>query len=225
MDPTKPEAWKVRDTISGLPYGIIGFALSFFIVAQAITGEVPSHQLINWIEDLPPFLQAGTTMLMTAVLVNSINDLPSAATVSPILAQAGNQLITQSAISALNIGCYLTPIGALAGIIFFHMAKEDTLQHLEQAPGPMTLMKLGTVHFTAATLATCAIIPGYNTAVSLMQQGTLPDGITPREATTVICVGAAAFITICSALAAALCTSLHNTGPTNPSENSTAPNP
>ena len=152
MNRSRPEVREIRDTVSDLPYGIIGFALSFFIVAQAIAGEIPSAQLIGWLSSIPPYLQAGSTMLLTAALVNSINDLPSAAIVSPILAQTRNGLITQSALSALNIGCYLTPIGALAGIIFFHMIREDARGNREDTPGPATLMKLGGIHFTAATL-------------------------------------------------------------------------
>ena len=92
------------------------------------------------------------------------------------------------------------------------MLREDAGGDREDTPGPADLMKLGSIHFTAATLATCAVIPGYNTAVSLMAQGAPPGGMTVQEAAMSICIGAAALLTVCSALAAALRVSLRQTG-------------
>ena len=72
------------------------------------------------------------------------------------------------------------------------MLRQDAGGDREDTPGPADLMKLGSIHFTAATLATCAVIPGYNTAVSLMAQGALPGGMTVQETAMSICIGAAA---------------------------------
>ena len=95
-----------------------------------------------------PLLAGPTIVLGTGVIVNTLNDLPSAALIGQSLQQilVENQTagtadvahrytatlglqdeaattvrttILQAVLVGLNIGCYVTPVGALAGIIWF----------------------------------------------------------------------------------------------------------
>ena len=168
---SSPSPSQLQETAADIPYGIIGFAISFFLVAFALADEISAESLVLWIESLPPYLHTSLTMLLTAALVNSINDLPSAATISVLLKHANDPLTVQAALSALNIGCYLTPIGALAGIMFFHIIRQHTEDDPSNSrtgiPTPLDLVRWGGIHFAAVTLITSALMPAYHTAVNL----------------------------------------------------------
>ena len=161
----------LMDTASGIPHGIIGFAIGFFVVAMALRNEVPVEALVNWIEELPPAWQVATTMLATAGLVNTINDLPAAALVGHLLAQSDSPLVTQSALASLNVSCYLLPTGAHAGIIFFHLMRQQELRHGTIVPRPLNLLWYGGIHFIAVSAALCAVMPGYHEALSVLTDG------------------------------------------------------
>ena len=199
-----PSAQEVADVLANLPLCIIGFAISFFMVAFALAGEIPVEAFIAWLNGLPYFLQTAVTMLLTSALVNTINDLPSAATISLLLTEADNTLITQASLSALNIGCYLTPIGALAGIIFFHMLRKDAERLGTGMPTPLHLLRIGGINFIVVTLVTCTTIPGYHAAVSLAQRGVLPTAMAETEAAISISIGATVLIAVLSILAVLL---------------------
>ena len=192
----KPAWSPVAEIVARIPYGIIGFAVSFFMVAFALIDAIPKEAIIKWLNTLPMALQIAVTMIATAGLVNSINDLPTAATVSILLTQADNRLFTQAALTALNAGCYLTPIGALAGIIFFHMLRQESARYATPVPKPMDLMKYGAINFIVVTLMMCFIIPGYNSAWSLLVDGTPPPGVNLTVAWVYIAVAGCVFATI-----------------------------
>ena len=167
----RPRVAPFMDTVSGIPYGIIGFAIGFLVVALAIRNEVPVEALVNWIEELPSAWQMATTMLATAGLVNMINDLPAAALVGHLLAQSDSPLVTQSALAALNVSCYMLPTGALAGIIFFHIMRQQKLRHGMIVPRPVDLLWYGDIHFIAVCAALCAVMPGHHMAFSALATG------------------------------------------------------
>ena len=196
----RPTLRPVTDVIAGIPYGIIGFAISFFMVAFALVEAIPTEAIIRWLNTLPMAFQIAVTMLATAGLVNSINDLPAAATVSILLEQADNPLFIQSSLTALNIGCYLTPIGALAGIIFFHMLRQGSARYAMQVPKAVDLMKYGAVNFVSVTIMMCLILPGYNSARSLVIDGALPVGVNPTPAVVYIAVAICVFVAVVIAL-------------------------
>ena len=166
---TMPSGIKIRDprlapvlqTVSGMPYGITGFAASFFVVAFALVDQIPVGNIINYLNELPMAVGVSLTVLVTAAMVNTINDLPAAVALSAFLTEARSPVLMQASLLALNIGCYLTPIGALAGIMFFHMLRQDAECSGMRMPNPIDLIRLGGIHFVAVALMTCATLPGF----------------------------------------------------------------
>jgi arsenical pump membrane protein len=127
----------VRDVtrqIKSLPYAVFFFGMTFFI----FSAQMVRLGFVSKI--LPPFIHAHVmndlvggsigTIMATGFLVNTINDLPASAFLTDLFQHidaAGGMhiymriILMQSVLVGLNIGCYVTPIGALAGLLFFNI--------------------------------------------------------------------------------------------------------
>lgn len=145
-------------TIFGLPYGIIFFAIAFFVFAAKIAASPGIQSVVTQTME-----SASTNMLLagpaatvaSGLLVNLLNDLPAAALIGELfqghiqLSSTDGTLATTSLILAqsfligLNIGCYLTPVGALAGLIWFSQMKS---QERRQREVHEVRLKAGLVH-------------------------------------------------------------------------------
>ena len=80
-----------------------------------------------------------------------------------------NEIIVQS-----SLGCYLIPIGALAGIIWFHMVRRDGTRYGMLVPRPVNLFWHGGLHFVICTVALCATLPGSHILWALIITGEKP---------------------------------------------------
>jgi len=129
----------IREVLQFLPYSIFFFGIVFFtfsaelarldIVQQNILPFVRAH-LLNDV------VHASFGMLgISALLVNTMNDLPASAFLADILHHINasdaplneylKMVVEQAILVGLNIGCYLTPIGALAGIMWFNIIHRE----------------------------------------------------------------------------------------------------
>ena len=80
-----------------------------------------------------------------------------------------DEIIVQS-----SLGCYLTPIGALAGIMWFHMVRRDGTRYGMLVPRPVNLFWHGGLHFVICTVALCATLPGSHILWALITTGEKP---------------------------------------------------
>ncbi|QKQ98287.1 hypothetical protein GKQ38_02020 [Candidatus Nanohaloarchaea archaeon] len=155
----------IREPLQNLPYGIFFFGMTFFIFAEqfARTGFVNT--------DLVPFLQnlfhgnhaitSFTGVFASGITVNLFLDLPSAAIIAEILPKlelgtVTEHILTQATLVGLNIGTYLTSIGALAGLIWFDEIRLQRTKEESQTPGleeemifpdRIDLLRYGLLHF------------------------------------------------------------------------------
>ena len=155
----------VRKPLGNLPYGIFFFGMTFFIFAEQFsrTGFVNT--------ELVPFLQnffQGNTLgtvftgiFGSGVMVNMFLDLPSAAIIGQILPKLelgfiAEKILTQASLVGLNIGTYVTSIGALAGLIWFEEIRVQRNKEEEKIPDfdaemvfpdRVDLLRYGTTHF------------------------------------------------------------------------------
>lgn len=157
----------VKKPLGNLPYGIFFFGMTFFIFAEQFsrTGFVNSELvpfLHNFFES-SPLKTILTGVFGSGVLVNIFNDLPASALVSQTLPKLElsfltEKILTQASLIGLNIGTYVTEIGALAGLIWF---EEMRLQRREQStsseileqmsfPDRIDLVRYGLLHFLFA---------------------------------------------------------------------------
>ena len=157
-----------RECLSSLPLSIVPFALVFFAIADAVVADISFGAIFDWLAGLPAVGTSFLSMLGTAALVNTVNDLPASAIVGEglrSLGEGGSVLHTitlQSTMVSLNIACYLTPIGALAGIIWFHIMRTETSGTHIEVPTRFGMTAYGILHFLATASTLAVLIPSMN---------------------------------------------------------------
>ena len=160
----------VGDCLTSLPYSIIPFALVFFAIAESFAAEISFPAIFDWLFRMPLAFNSIATMGGVAVLVNTVNDLPASAIVGESLAGLqgagvlGSGIFIQSAIVALNIACYITPVGALAGIIWFHIMGQERKAAGSDilTPTRMGMVVYGVCHFSITASVLSVLIPMIN---------------------------------------------------------------
>jgi arsenical pump membrane protein len=122
-------------TFKALPVGIVFFGLTYFVVADAVadapfvTNEVDSFVTEHASSHTP--VASWGSILASGALVNTMNDLPASALVGNVLPRVDFEtpfdqaLVVQGALVGVNIATYVTPVGALAGIIWFDMLRKE----------------------------------------------------------------------------------------------------
>jgi arsenical pump membrane protein len=171
-----------RAAMRDLPYQLVPFALTFFIVADAFgrTGsfrEFAPAALGSTLQLADP-TAALKLIAYSGLSANVFNDLPASALWGEALRLVGEAgifdsdggslrriLALQTVLVGVNIGTYLTPFGALAGIIWlnqmagFAKPREDDPAPALQVPNSLHLVAYGTVMF---------VFVGTVTAISLI---------------------------------------------------------
>lgn len=110
-----------------LPYSLIVFLLSMFVMALAFKENGISERIAGLLNNNFPILSYG---LSSFLMANLMNNLPMSILYSSIINFANQSLIlkaTYASIIGSNIGAYLTPLGALAGIMWMNILKEHQI--------------------------------------------------------------------------------------------------
>jgi len=156
----------VSGAIKRLPYGVFFFGMTFFTFAEAF-GQTAfvSGTLIPIIENFfvgNPVRSAVFGVLGSGVIVNIFNDLPAAALVATVFSQieftsdVTEIILVQASLTGLNIGTYVTQVGALAGLLWFNQIRIHRLRqrkvypefHDEMSfPDRSDLVRYGITHF------------------------------------------------------------------------------
>ena len=118
----------VIHTSKRLPYQLIPFFLSMFVIVVALNeqgiaskiGEVLGNSNTTWVYGYSSFLTCNliNNIPMSILYTNIANSLQEAAYFKGIYAS----------IIGSNIGAFLTPIGALAGIMFTGLVNENNVR-------------------------------------------------------------------------------------------------
>ena len=158
----------VFECLTSLPYSIVAFALVFFAIAESLAVRLPFDSMYAWMTDLPAVGASLAAMFGVAALVNTVNDLPAAAIVGESLHALGDDqslirtIVLQSTLASLNIACYITPVGALAGIIWFHIMRRETSETAIRTPSRLGMVVYGVSHFVLTSLILAIAIPTVN---------------------------------------------------------------
>ena len=155
----------LKQCLASLPYQIFIFALAFFTISETLSGLLSLNEILVFFTDGSLWWNSFSTLNTTGILVNAINDLPAAAMASELATHASSlesldrKIFLQSMLVALNIGCYVTPIGALAGIIWFHiMRNSDGVK----TPTRLEMLAYGLTHFILVSTILSILIPFTN---------------------------------------------------------------
>lgn len=116
----------VIEALKHAPWELVPFVLSMFVFVQALGKHGVSEKLAHLLAGLEPGLVFGTLSLVSS---NVINNIPTSVLFSSVLQSAGErQTGLFATIIGTNIGAFLTPIGALAGIMWLGILKKQNVQ-------------------------------------------------------------------------------------------------
>ena len=108
----------IKRTLSRAPYTLIPFVLSMFVIVLTVNNLGITAKISDFLNSLNPVFSYGIGGTIFANLINNI----------PMSVLFSNMSFTSSAsiyasIIASNIAAYITPIGALAGIMWMSLLK------------------------------------------------------------------------------------------------------
>lgn len=113
-----------------LPYAMIPFILSMYIIVCSLNNANVTDIIANGlntlaINDLTTALTYGYTSIISC---NILNNIPMSILYSSILANNNNIIAIYATIIGSNLGVLLTPIGALAGIMWLSILKNQNIK-------------------------------------------------------------------------------------------------
>ena len=118
------------DSLVRLPYQLIPFIISMFVIVVAL-----SYQGIS--EHISSFLNKGSTIwtygISSVISANIINNIPMSILFSNLLSGLTGQAYLEGVYSSIigsNIGAIFTPIGVLAGIMFSFLLNKYDIKFL-----------------------------------------------------------------------------------------------
>lgn len=113
-------------TLCRLPYELIPFAVSMFVLVSALSYTGVTEKIASVLSGGNTVFSVGVSSFLVA---NVINNIPMSVLYSSVLASPSFSGVAYyggvySAIIGSNLGAYFTPVGALAGIMWISMLKK-----------------------------------------------------------------------------------------------------
>jgi len=113
-------------TVKRVPYDVVPFILSMFAFVLALNKYGVSANIASWLDGEPTILKYGVASFLTCDLINNI---PMSVLFASIASSGGYNLgAVYATIAGSNLGALLTPIGALAGIMWLSILHKDGIK-------------------------------------------------------------------------------------------------
>ncbi|MBE6130508.1 MAG: hypothetical protein E7183_02195 [Erysipelotrichaceae bacterium] len=117
---------ELKSTLKRAPWNLVPFLLSMFTIVFAVTKSGVLDILINVFENTESNYVYGIASFLAC---NLLNNIPMSVLFTEILELShANMNNIYTVIAASNIGAFLTPIGALAGIMWLSLLKKQKLK-------------------------------------------------------------------------------------------------
>ena len=120
---TKKDWNYLTGSLKKLPYPLIPFFLSMFVVVVALNYQGISEQLAEFLSHTNTIWTYGFSSFFVS---NLINNIPMSILYSNM---CNNKMAVYASIVGSNIGAFLTPTGALAGIMFTNLVNEHETKY------------------------------------------------------------------------------------------------
>lgn len=117
----------IGKTLLRLPWQLVPFLLSMFVIVLSLSQCGITEYLANFLQNADSALTFGTT---SALFANLMNNIPMSVLYSQILQSVQEQNMIGALYGAIigsNLGALLTPIGALAAIIWSSILKTQNV--------------------------------------------------------------------------------------------------
>ena len=132
------------------PWELIHFILSMFVLVEALRVNGVTDALYGLLEALPPVWTYGISSFAASNLVNNI---PMSVLYSSILSSGATDAAVYATVVGSNLGACLTPIGALAGIMWSSILRGHGLKF-----GYLSFLKIGVTVALPSLLAALAVL-------------------------------------------------------------------
>lgn len=120
----------LTNTIKRLPYNLIPFILSMFTIIMALDSYDIFLNIFNLLENIEnDYLKKLSYLIASTLSCNVINNIPMTLAFGSILSNTSNLSLVYASIIGSNIGSLLTPIGALAGIMWIRILKYNHINY------------------------------------------------------------------------------------------------
>ena len=128
----------MRGCLKRAPWQLIPFVLSMFVMTIVLTGKGVTASIGSFLGDEYTLFRYGFSSFFAA---NVINNIPMSVLFCSIMESAGAGAITKAVYATIvgsNVGAFMTPIGALAGIMW-----SSILNHHGLKFGYLDFLKIG----------------------------------------------------------------------------------
>ena len=132
------------------PWELIPFILSMFVMVEALHTNGVTETIFCLLGSTLPVFKYGITSFLAA---NLINNIPMSVLYSAILQGTSSQAAVMATVVGSNLGACLTPIGALAGIMWCSILKKHELKF-----GYLDFLKIGITVAIPALLAALGVL-------------------------------------------------------------------
>ncbi len=123
---TKKKFRSLEQTIKRAPLELIPFVLSMFVIVLALRYQGATKALYE-------FLSVGHDSLVytltSALFANVLNNIPMSVLFSSVLQEGASSAAVYATIVGSNLGAILTPVGALAGIMWSNILRRNEVKY------------------------------------------------------------------------------------------------
>lgn len=145
----KEERKHVKNAFFRLPWQLIPFVLSMFVIVIALEEQGVSQKLSAFLGEKYAVWTYGTASFLAS---NLINNIPMSILFGTLTGGKGLEAVYASIVGS-NIGAFLTPIGALAGIMFTELTEKFEVEY-----GFKRFMQYGTIVSIPTLAATLGVL-------------------------------------------------------------------
>ncbi len=120
----------ILNTYGRLPYDLIPFIISMFILVLALKENGIITHIQNILDKMSTnkFTTALSYGVSSTLFDNIINNIPMSVLFTSVL-EGKSEIALYATIAGSNIGAYLTPVGALAGIMWMSILKNHDVKY------------------------------------------------------------------------------------------------
>ncbi len=126
----KKNSYYIRGSLRRVPYSLIPFILSMFTIIMALDSYDIFSNIRNLIDNIDNEKVKSIVYLVSSDLsCNIVNNIPMTLAYGSILNGTTNMTYVYATIIGSNLGAMLTPIGALAGIMWLRILKHNEIKY------------------------------------------------------------------------------------------------
>ena len=120
----------IKSGLKRVPYNLIPFILSMFTIIMALDSyDIFDYIYIGLSSLSSETFQPVIYLITSTISCNIVNNIPMSLAYGSILSNTENIKLVYATIIGSNLGALFTPVGALAGIMWVRMLKDEDVKY------------------------------------------------------------------------------------------------